>query len=104
MIRLRIAALLCLALTVGCASMDLATVEEGQRRLRCGMSQKQVEAAIQAPIEKMEVPSKRLTHLYRVGSADLWLVLENDKLVSSTLLKIEPLFGVREAPSINHCR
>ena len=101
--RLRIAALLCHALT-GCAAMDLATVEEGQQRLRCGMSQKQVEVAIQAPIEKMEVPSKRLTHLYRVGGADLWLVLENDKLVSSTLLKIEPLFGVREAPSVNHCR
>jgi hypothetical protein len=103
MIRLHIAALLCFALT-GCVAMDLAKVEEAQRRLKCGMSQKQVEVAIQAPISKMEVPSQRLTHLYRVGSADLWLVFENDKLVSSTLLKIEPLFGVKEEASVNHCR
>ena len=96
------AALFCFALS-GCASMDLAKVKEAQGGLTCGMSQKQVEVAIQAPIEKMDVPSKRLTHLYRVGSADLWLVFDDDKLVSSKIVKVEPLFGVKEEPSINHC-
>lgn len=102
MTRLNTVALLCFTLT-GCAGMDLAKVEEIQRRLTCGMSQKQVEVVIQAPIQKMEVPSNRLTHLYRVGSADLWLVFENDKLVTSKLVKIEALFGVKERPAVNHC-
>lgn len=67
------------------------------------MSQEQVEAVIQAPIKKMDVPSTRRTHLYRDGSVDLMLVFDGDRLVRSQIIKTKPLFGLEETPAVYHC-
>jgi hypothetical protein len=68
------------------------------------MSSAEVEALVGTRLQRLEVRDPRLTHFYRSGMTDLWLVFDDDKLRSSQIVVVQGLLGTKEEPVINHCR
>ena len=93
------------ALLLGsCAATSKGEIDNVQARLRCGMSTAEVEALVGTRLQRLEARDPRLTHLYRSGMADLWLVFDGDKLRSSQVVVVQGLLGTKEEQVVNHCK
>src|SRR5262245_56071839 len=89
--------------TGGCATASKISMENIQARLRCGMSLSEVESIVGGRLQALEARDPRLTHLYRSGLADLWLIFDDRKLRSSQVVVVEGILGTKEEPRVNHC-
>ena len=90
-------------LIAGCAGMATSKMHSLQGQLRCGMSPAQVEAIIGGGLQSIE-KDPRVTHIYRSGMADLWLVFTDDKLRSSQVISVQGFTGTHDEPVVNYCR
>jgi hypothetical protein len=98
------AILLLAILLSGCATVSKSEIDNVQARLRCAMSPADVEALVGTRLQKLEARDPRLTHLYRTGMTDLWLVFDDDKLRSSQVVVVQGLLGTKAEPVVNHCK
>jgi hypothetical protein len=90
-------------LLAGCAVMATSKMHSLQDQFSCGMSQAQVEAIVGERLQTIE-KDRRVTHFYRSGMADLWLVFTDGKLRSSQVIKVKGFTGTEDEPVVNHCR
>jgi hypothetical protein len=94
-----------LAMLLGaCAIVSKGQIDKVQAQLRCAMPSAEVEALVGKRLHKLEARDPRLTHLYRNGMTDLWLVFDDDRLRSSQVVVVQGLLGTKEEPVVNHCR
>ena len=103
MIRLARCVAMLSILLVGCAGMATNKVHSLQGQLKCRMSPAQVEAIAGERLQSVEKDA-RLTHLYRSGMADLWLVFVDGKLRSSQVIRVKGFTGTEDEALVNHCR
>jgi len=87
----------------GCAVVSLPRAERFQAQLRCDMSVSEVEAIVGGKLQPIEGRAPRLTHLYRDGMTDLWLIFDDGKLRSSQINEVQGMTGVRPHSVISHC-
>ena len=90
-------------LLAGCAAVATSKMHSLQSQFSCGMSQTQVEAIVGERLHTLE-KDPRVTHFFRSGMADLWLVFTGGKLRSSQVIKVKGFTGTEEEPVVNHCR
>lgn len=90
-------------LLTGCAAMAANRLHLLQGQLRCGMTSGQVEVITGERLQPVEKDT-RLTHLYRSGMADLWLVFNEGRLRSSQVIRVKGLTGTEDEAIVNHCR
>ena len=100
----RFLAVLFALLLGGCAATSRSEIDSVQARLRCGMSTAEVEALVGTRLQRLEARDPRLTHFYRSGMTDLWLVFDGDKLRSSQVIAVQGLLGTKEEQAVNHCK
>jgi hypothetical protein len=101
--------LFCAALG-GCALLYSSDVQrdraEAQRvaaLLKCGMTETDVNAVVGGKLEKMGAPHERLTHIYRLPFANLWLVFDDRGLRSSQVLAINGLTSYASEQPTEYC-
>ena len=92
-----------LLLLAGCAAMATSKMHSIQGQLSCGMSQAQVETIVGERLQTID-KDRRVTHFYRSGMADLWLVFADGRLRSSQVIKVKGFTGTEEEPVVNHCK
>jgi hypothetical protein len=94
----------------GCALMYASDAErdrEAIRRieasLKCHMTEAEVNALLGGKLEKMSGPHERLTHIYRLPFANLWLVFDKEGLRSYETLTIEGLTSYKSEKVSRYC-
>jgi hypothetical protein len=88
----------------GCGVLSRAHAERVQSQLTCGLTILEVERAVGGPLHAQEARDPRVTHLFRDGFTDLWLVFDNGGLRSSQISHVVGFTGTRESPRIDHCK
>lgn len=86
-----------------CAVLSLPRTERAQAQLKCGMSIVEAEHVLGTKLQALEARDPRLTHLYRDGMTDLWLIFEDGKLRSSQIIEVQGLTGVRMHSQVALC-
>ena len=97
--------------TSGCTTLFRSDIERDRnklttlsRSLACGMTEAEVNKRVGGTLEKMGAPHERLTHIYRLQFADLWLVIDQNGLQASQIHTIDGMTSYAAEPQVRYCK